>query len=87
MTVSIDLTIAAKTKVLTVPSNVVRAAATAAPWVQIVVDGRAVRRSVKLGIRGEGATEVESGISEGAEVIVPDGQRLEEGARVRTERG
>jgi HlyD family secretion protein len=86
MTVSVDLTIAAKTKVLTVPSNVVRAAATAAPWVQTVVNGRVVRRSVKLGIRGEGATEVEGGIAEGAEVIVPDGQRLKEGARVRTER-
>lgn len=86
MTVSIDLTVAAKSKVLTVPSNAVQAASTATPWVQLAVDGRVVRRNVQLGIRGEGALEIVSGIAEGNEVIVPDGRKLAEGARVRTER-
>lgn len=86
MTVSIDLTIAAKTKALTVPSNVVHGAATATPWVQLVVEGRVVRRDVKLGIRGEGALEIEDGIAEGDEVIVTAGRQLVPGARVRTER-
>jgi len=86
MTVSIDLTIAAKAKVLTVPSNVVRGAATATPWVQIVDDGKVVRRDIKLGIRGKGAIEVEDNLLEGAEIIVPDGRQLATGARVRTER-
>jgi HlyD family secretion protein len=86
MTVSIDLTIAAKSKVLSVPSKVVRGAATAAPWLQLVDNGRVVRREVELGIRGEGAMEIAGGIDEGAEVIVPDGRQLAAGARVRTER-
>jgi len=86
MTVSIDLTIAAKAKVLTVPSTVVRGAATATPWVQIVVGGRVERRDLKLGIRGDGAIEVLDGLAEGAEVLVPDGRQLATGARVRTER-
>ncbi|MEO8903182.1 MAG: efflux RND transporter periplasmic adaptor subunit [Polyangiaceae bacterium] len=86
MTVSIDLTIAAKSKVLTVPSKVVRGAATATPWVQLVVEGHVVRRGIKLGIRGEGTVEVEVGIGEGDEAIVPDGRTLAAGARVRTER-
>lgn len=86
MTVSIDLTIAAKSKVLTVPSNVVHGAATATPWVQLVDDGRVVRREIRLGIRGEGSMEIEDGIAEGADVIVPDGRQLAAGARVRTER-
>ena len=86
MTVSIDLTIAAKSKVLTVPSNVVRGMATATPWVQIVDGGRVARRDVTLGIRGQGTIEVERGLAEGAELIVPDGRQLAERARVRTER-
>jgi len=86
MTVSIDLTIAAKAKVLTVPSSVVRGAATATPWVQIVDDGRVARRDLDPGIRGQGAIEIESGIVEGAEIVVPEGRQLATGARVRTER-
>ena len=86
MTVSIDLTIAARPEVLTVPSRVVHGAATATPWVELVVDGRVVRRDVTLGIRGEGAMEVEAGLDEGAELIVPDGRQRVAGARVRTER-
>ena len=86
MTVSIDLTIAARSKVLTVPSEVVRGAATPSPWVQLVVDGHVVPRDVKLGIRGEGALEIENGLAEGDEVIVMTGRQLAPGARVRTER-
>lgn len=86
MTVSIDLTVATRSGVLTAPSSVVRGAATGKPWLQVVEDGRAVRREVKLGIRGEGAIEVQHGIVQGAELIVPDGRQVEAGARVRTER-
>lgn len=86
MTVSIDLTIAARSKVLTVPSEVVRGTATPSPWVQLVVDGHVVPRDVKLGIRGEGALEIEDGLAEGDEVIVMTGRQLAPGARVRTER-
>ncbi|HEY5949713.1 MAG TPA: efflux RND transporter periplasmic adaptor subunit [Kofleriaceae bacterium] len=86
MTVSIDLTIAAKQQVLTVPSVVVHGAATATPWLQIVQNDRVVRRDVKLGIRGEGQVEIEAGLEAGSEVIVPDGRQLAAGARVRTER-
>jgi HlyD family secretion protein len=86
MTVSIDLTIAAKSKVLMVPSKIVHGGATATPWVQLADDGHVVRRDIKLGIRGEGAMEVEDGLAEGAEVIVPNGRQLAAGARIRTER-
>lgn len=85
MTVSIDLLIAAKPQVLTVPSEVVHGAATASPWVLTVEDGRVVRHAVLLGIRGEGSIEIASGLAEGAEVIYPDGVQLTPGARVRTE--
>jgi len=86
MTVSIDLTVAAKRGVLTLSSEAVRGAGTSAPWVLTVEGGRVARKDVQLGIRGEGAIEIESGIDETSAVIVPDGQQLEPGARVRAER-
>ena len=66
MTVSVDLTVAAKTHALTLASDAVRGAATPSPWVFAVEGGRVVRKDVKLGIRGEGATEIVSGLDEGA---------------------
>ena len=63
-----------------------RGAATPAPWVLTVEDGRVARREVRLGIRGEGSIEIAAGLDETSEVILPDGRQLEPGARVRAER-
>jgi HlyD family secretion protein len=86
MTVSVDLTVAAKKQVLTLPSEAVRGAATPAPWVYALDGARVARKSVALGIRGEGTIEIASGVGEGASVVVPDGQLLTDGQRVRPER-
>lgn len=86
MTVSIDLMVESKKAALTLPSETVRGAATATPYVLAVENGRLVRKDIRLGIRGEGSVEVASGLDEGAEVVVPDGQLVVAGARVRTER-
>lgn len=87
MTVSVDLTVASKTRVLTVASDAVRGAATPAPWVLAVAGGRIVRRNVTLGIRGEGRTEIISGLDEGAEAVLAPDATLLDGQRVRVERG
>lgn len=86
MTVSVDLTVAAKPHALTLASDAVHGAATPSPWVFAVEGDRVVRRDIKLGIHGEGATEVVSGLEEGALVVIPDGQVLAAGQRVRSER-
>jgi HlyD family secretion protein len=52
----------------------------------VIEDGRAVRRLVRLGIRGEGSVEVSSGLEPGALVVVPGAGELREGQRVRAER-
>ncbi len=86
MTVSIDLLVASKKAALVVPTDAVRGAATPSPWVLAIVGGKAARRAVKLGIRGqgaEGATEIVSGLGEGEQIIVPDGRLIEPGRRVR----
>lgn len=86
MTVSVDLTVAHRQMALVVPSDAVRDAATPAPWLFTVEGDRLVRKNVKLGIRGEGATEIAEGLEEGATVVLPDGQLREIGQRVRPER-
>ncbi len=85
MTVSIDLTVAAKKNALTLASEAVQGIATGAPSVLVVENGRVARKSVRLGVRGEGTIEIVSGIDETSDVIVPEGKQLELGARVRTE--
>ena len=87
MTVSVDLTVASKTRVLTVATDAVRGAATPTPWVLAVAGGRLARRNVTLGIRGEGHTEIISGLDEGAEVVLTSDATLVDGQRVRARRG
>ena len=86
MTVSVDLTVARREKALVVPSDAVRNGATPAPWLFAVEHDRLVRKDVKLGIRGEGATEIVDGLDEGAVVVLPDGRSHAPGERVRAER-
>ncbi len=83
MTVSVDLTVASNTDVVTLPADAVRGAATATPWVFVVEGGRLARRDVRVGIRGEGSVEIVSGIAPGTEVVLMDGPGLIEGQRVR----
>ncbi len=87
MTVSVDLTVAAKKQALVVPSEAVRGAATPTPSVLVVADGRIAKRDVKLGIHGAGSTEIVSGLDEGAEVVMSPERVLEPGQRVRAARG
>ncbi|MEQ1758911.1 MAG: efflux RND transporter periplasmic adaptor subunit, partial [Vicinamibacterales bacterium] len=86
MTVSVDLGVAAKSGVLTVPTSAVRGSATPTPWVFVVLDGRVDRRDVTIGIRGTGDTEIESGLSPGAEVVLASDVPLVPGQRVRVAR-
>ena len=83
MTVSVDLTVASTTNALTVPTDAIRDAASAASWVFVVDGGRVVRRDVTLGIAGEGQSAVASGLSEGDVVALAAAPALEPGQRVR----
>jgi HlyD family secretion protein len=87
MTVSVDLTVASKLRVLTLPSEAIRDSATIAPWAFVARRGRVARTDLKLGIRGAGRTEITSGLIEGAAVLVPAAQPLALGQRVRPEQG
>ena len=83
MTISVDLTVASEKGALTLPTESIQGARSDKPWVLVVEAGHTARRPVTLGIRGDGSTEVASGLDETIQVIVSDAPPLEPGVRVR----
>lgn len=83
MTVSVDVEVARAAGTLVLPAEVVRDAAGASPWVLALREGRAERRDVELGIRGEGYVQILSGLAEGEEVIPQDAKKVRPGQKVR----
>jgi len=86
MTVSVEVEVARRADALTLPPEAVRDAATAAPWVMVVNDGRTARRPVVLGLRGERVVEVTGGLTE-RDAVVPSGAAVVVGRRVRVAAG
>lgn len=85
MTVSAEILAARREGTLTLDSDAIRDAAGQAPWALVVRDGRAVRQSVKLGLRGAGRTEVLAGLAAGEAVVPPSEVSVREGSRVRAD--
>ncbi len=86
MTVSVDLEVASKRNVVAVPSESIRGTDSSQRWVWTVTGGRLTRQIVQLGIRGDGHTEITTGLDAGAEVVLALDSVLVDGQRVRTTR-
>jgi HlyD family secretion protein len=82
MTVSVEVSGANRKDVVIVPTEAVRDAATAAPWVLVMKDGRAAKQPVSIGLKGEGKTEILTGVEPGATVILPSAIPVPPGERV-----
>lgn len=82
MTVSVDIETAKRAGTLIVPTRAVHDASTTSPWVLGLRDGRAVKRLVRLGLRGQGSVEVVDGLGEG-DVVVPIGSGVVTGQKIR----
>jgi HlyD family secretion protein len=82
MTVSVDIEVAAKDNALVLPIRSVHDVLSGQPWVLGVKDGRAVKRPVRLGLRGIANLEILDGIAEG-EVAIPLNAGVLTGQRVR----
>lgn len=87
MTVSVDIEVGRRDGALLLPTGAVRDAASDAPWVLVLQDGRAARREVKLGLKGEGQVEVREGLQEGDVVMTARQVRPGQRARVRLAQG
>ena len=83
MTVSVDIEVARSAGTVVVPADTVRDVGSAQPWVLAVDGGRAVRRAVKLGLKGDGRVEVLDGVAPGDRLISASQATVESGHRVR----
>ncbi len=83
MTVSVDIEAGQRQDVLIVPADALHDAGTAHPWVLAVRGGRTVRQSVTLGMRGDAAVEVLTGVSVGDALIPATNGAVAAGERVR----
>jgi HlyD family secretion protein len=82
MTISVDIAGAERKATLILPVSAVHDAAGPSPWVLRIVDGRARRQAVGIGLRGVRQVEILSGLSEG-DVVVPVSAPVADGGRVR----
>jgi HlyD family secretion protein len=82
MTVSINVEVARKAKALVIPADVIRDP-TGEPWVLAIAGRQAERRSVTLGMRGDGLVEITAGLAAGDAVVAPSAGFVAAGERVR----
>ena len=83
MTVSVEIEVARSQNALSLNVEAIRDASTLHPWVMAVVDGRAVRRPVTIGIRGDKSVEITSGLDQHDVVLPATNMTIEAGQRVR----
>ncbi|HVG59726.1 MAG TPA: efflux RND transporter periplasmic adaptor subunit [Hyalangium sp.] len=83
MTVSVEIEVGRRERALVLPSEAVRDTTSEQPWVLVPENGRAARRDVTLGLRGEDRVEVAQGLGEGELVLLPSSRALLPGLRVR----
>lgn len=82
MTVSVDIEIAAKDDALVLPVRSVHDVLSGAPWVLGVKDGRAGKRPVKVGLRGNSHIEITEGLAAG-DLAIPQSSGILTGQRLR----
>src|SRR5512135_205747 len=83
MTVSVDIEIGLRRNVLIAPADAVHDADTAHPWVLVVRAGRARRQPVPLGMRGDAAIEIATGVAAGDALVPVTNGVVVAGQRVR----
>ena len=84
MTVSVDVEVGRSDNALILPGRAVHDAISTAPWVMGIRKGRAVKIPVTLGLLGNTATEIKTGLQEG-DVAIPVASTVVVGQRVRAQ--
>jgi HlyD family secretion protein len=82
MTISVDIEVAAKDQTLVLPIRSVHDILSGQPWVLGIRDGRAAKRPVGVGLRGNTQLEILQGMAEG-DVAIPLNSGVLTGQRVR----
>jgi HlyD family secretion protein len=79
----VDIEVARKADTVYVPTETVRDANGAQPWVLVIRGFRAVRQPVKLGLRGDRRIEILDGVEAGDRLIPATNAVVQAGQRVR----
>ncbi len=87
MTVSVNVETGRRERAIVVPNDALAMAEDGRAEVWAVVDGRAARRTVTLGLRGLAMAEVTDGLAEGDRVLADAKAPVAEGDRVRLREG
>jgi HlyD family secretion protein len=82
MTVSVDIQVATRLKAVLVPTDTIHDVKSRQPWVLKVVDGKARKQILNLGLQSAGMSEVLSGLSVNDRVLTFT-NAVNEGARIR----
>ena len=82
MTVSVDIEVATSDNALVLPVRSVHDLLSGQPWVLGIKDGRAAKRTVKVGLHGNSHIEILEGMAE-TEVAIPSNSGILTGQRVR----
>ena len=82
MTVSVDIEVASKNDSLVLPLRSVHDLVSGQPWILGVKDGRAVKRPVQVGVRGNSHIEIVAGLADN-DVAVPPNSGILTGQRLR----
>ena len=83
MLVSVEFEVMHHDNALSLSTDAVHNVADAQPWVMLVENGRAYRRVVRLGIRGNSKVEILEGLREGDLVLPAADSSIKEGKRIR----
>jgi len=82
MTVSVDIQVATRLKAVLVPTDTIHDVKSRQPWVLKVIDGKARKQILNLGLQSAGMSEVLSGLSVNDRVLTFT-NAVNEGARIR----
>jgi HlyD family secretion protein len=82
MTVSVDIQVATRLKAVLVPTDTIHDVKSRQPWVLKVIDGKARKQILNLGLQSAGMSEVLSGLSVNDRVLTFTNE-VNEGARIR----
>jgi HlyD family secretion protein len=83
MNASLVIDMSKRVDVLTIPDTMIRNEKSSEPWVMVAENGRVHRRIVRMGMRGNGKTEIIEGLREGDYVLPATVGEMEEGKRIR----
>jgi HlyD family secretion protein len=85
MTVTVEIEVVKLPMAIQVPLGVVHDADKADAWVYVAVDGKAVKKTVSLGLKAGSQAQIMSGLQAGDWVVWPSAASLYDGSNIHSQ--